>query len=153
MEWDKEKILAFRKKKLGLTQYKFAEVMGTSQKIISEWETGKQKPCGMSQKFLTLLASIDIKRNIREFLSLEQKESGISSEEILALREKLDFSQTEFAEKLGRNHSTISYWESGKKSPGKESLRRIKKLAKEEGIELPQKAQAGKIPESKKTDN
>jgi len=135
MEWDKDTIRAFRKKH-NLTQAQLAKVMGTSRVLISNWETGKQKPCGMSQKFLTLLAFTDIKKDIEEFISSEQKEDKISSDTILALREKLSLSQTEFAEKLGRDNSTVSKWESGQKSPGKKSILLLKKLASEEGISL-----------------
>ena len=149
MEWDKDKIRAFRKR-LSLTQYQFAELLGTSRVLISNWETGKQSPCGMSQKFLTLLAVKDIKRDIEEIKSKEQEFGEISGEKILAFREKLSLSQTEFAERLGRNHSTVSYWERGEKSPGKKSQSWIRKLAKEEGIKL---QELGKETESSLTSN
>ena len=135
MEWDKDKIRAFRKR-LSLTQYQFAELLGTSRVLISNWETGKQSPCGMSQKFLTLLAFKDISRDIEEIKSKEQEFGEISGEKILALREKLSLSQTEFASRLGRNHSTISYWESREISPSKKSLQALRELALREGISL-----------------
>lgn len=144
MKWNKEMIRAFRKKH-DLIQVQFAELLGTSQKIISAWETGKKEPCGMSQRLLTLLATKDIKREIEEIKSKEQKESEISGDTIRAFREKLSLSQTEFAERLGRDSSTVSYWESEEKSPGKRSQSRIRKLAKEEGIDL---SELGKETES-----
>jgi DNA-binding transcriptional regulator YiaG len=135
MEWNKERIRAYRKK-LGLTQDQFASLLGTSQKIISDWETGKQTPCGMSQKFLTLLVSKDIKKDIEEIKSKEQKESPLSGDAIRAFREKLSLSQTEFAEKLGRDHSTVSYWESKEISPSKRSRKALKELAEKFSIDL-----------------
>lgn len=138
MEWNKDTIRAFRKKELGLTQYQIAEVMGTSRVLISNWETGKQNPCGMSQKFLTLLVTKDIEGEIEKVKSKKQKgkESEIFPDTIRAFREKLGLSQTEFAERLGRDNSTVSKWESGQKSPGKKSILLLKKLASEEGIDL-----------------
>jgi DNA-binding transcriptional regulator YiaG len=135
MEWDKDKIRAFRKR-LSLTQYQFAELLGTSQDIISGWETGKQSPCGISQKFLTLLVSKDIKKDIEEIKSNTEKEKRLSPEKLLAFRKELGFSQAQFARKIGRDASTISYWERGEKSPGKKSQSFLRKLAKEERIEL-----------------
>jgi DNA-binding transcriptional regulator YiaG len=57
MEWDKEKIKAFRKK-LNLTQLQLAELLETSQVLISYWETGRRHPCGISQAALTYLAEV-----------------------------------------------------------------------------------------------
>ena len=53
--WDTSKIRALRTK-LNLTQKQFAEIMGTSQILISYWETGKRNPGSISQKCLTFLA-------------------------------------------------------------------------------------------------
>lgn len=63
MEWNKDTIRAFRKK-LGLTQYQFADLLGTSQVLITRWETEKRNPSGVSRKLLTLVAE-------REGVSLE----------------------------------------------------------------------------------
>jgi DNA-binding transcriptional regulator YiaG len=30
--------------------------MGTSRELISYWETGQRNPCGMSKKFLSIIA-------------------------------------------------------------------------------------------------
>ena len=135
MEWKKERIRAYRKK-LGLTQEQFASLLGTSQEIISGWETGRQNPCGMSQKFLTLLASKDIKKDIEKIKSKEQKESSLSGDTIRAFREKISLSQSEFASRLGRDDSTVSYWESKKMNPSKKSLQALKKLAEKSSISL-----------------
>jgi len=55
MEWDTSKIRALRTK-LNLTQTQFASLLGTSQILISYWETGKRNPGSISQKFLTFIA-------------------------------------------------------------------------------------------------
>ena len=135
MKWDKDKIRAFRKK-LSLTQYQFAELLGTSQDIISGWETGKQSPCGISQKFLTLLVSKDIKKDIEEIKSKTEKEKRLSPEKLLAFRKELGFSQAQFASEIGRDASTISYWESGEKHPGKKSRKHLEELTKKKDISL-----------------
>jgi len=57
MEWDKNRIKAFRKK-LSLNTTQFAELLGTSNALISYWERGKKKPSGPSRKALTYLAQI-----------------------------------------------------------------------------------------------
>ena len=51
-------------------------------------------------------------------------------DEIKALRKKLSLSQREFAKKLGVSRNLIFYWESGKKNPSADSLRRLAELAK-----------------------
>ena len=136
MEWNKEEIREFRKK-LSLTQYQFAELLGTSQDIISNWETGKRNPSGPSQKALSLIAGVaDVERDIEKIKSKEQKESPLSGDAIRAFREKLSLSQTEFAEKLGRDHSTVSYWESKEISPSKRSRKALKELAEKFSIDL-----------------
>jgi len=57
MEWDKKKIKTLRNK-LELTQPQLAELLGTSQVLISYWETGKRHPCGISQAALTYFAEV-----------------------------------------------------------------------------------------------
>lgn len=136
MKWDKEKIRAFRKK-LGLTQPQFAKLLNTSDVLISYWETGKRKPSGISQQALTFLAEKkDLERSIEKIKEKKQKEDRISGDTIKAFREKLSFSQTEFAERLGRNHSTVSYWESKEINPSKKSLQALKELAEKSSIDL-----------------
>jgi len=136
MEWNKEKIGAYRRK-LNLTQGQFAELLGTSRRLISYWERGKINPSGPSQKALSLIAGVvNIEREIEEIKSREQEERRISGEEILALREKLGLSQTQFACRLGRAVSCVSRWESGERSPSKRSFLLLKKLAEKEGISL-----------------
>ncbi|RLE63910.1 MAG: hypothetical protein DRJ47_08775 [Thermoprotei archaeon] len=55
MEWNKELIKRFRKK-LNLSQEKFADLLDAPQPLISQWETGKRNPSRISQKALTLVA-------------------------------------------------------------------------------------------------
>jgi len=57
MEWDKKKIKMLRKV-LGLTQPKFAELLNTSDVLISYWERGKRRPSNISQAALTYLAEV-----------------------------------------------------------------------------------------------
>jgi len=52
------------------------------------------------------------------------------TDDIKALRKKLSLSQREFAKKLGVSRNLIFYWESGKKKPSADSLRRLAELAK-----------------------
>jgi len=133
VEWNKDTIKKFRKK-LNLTQVQLAQKLGTSGRLISYWETGKLKPAGISQKALTMLAEKeDIQKDIEE---IKKRGSEISSDTIKAFREKLSFSQTQFAEKLGLNLSTISYWESGQSSPSRKSRKALFDMAEEEGIDL-----------------
>ena len=40
---------------LGLTQEKFAQVMGTFWTTVNRWESGFAKPCGLSLRLLLLL--------------------------------------------------------------------------------------------------
>jgi DNA-binding transcriptional regulator YiaG len=53
--WDKDRVRALRYH-LGLTQDQMAEELGTRQQTISEWETGKYQPRGVSSTLLILVA-------------------------------------------------------------------------------------------------
>lgn len=55
LKWDGESILALRHH-LGLTQTEMAEMLGTRQQTISEWETGMYKPRGASATLLSIVA-------------------------------------------------------------------------------------------------
>lgn len=54
-DWDKKRIYALRKH-MGLTQDELAQMLGTRQQTISEWELGIYKPRGMSQTLLNIIA-------------------------------------------------------------------------------------------------
>jgi DNA-binding transcriptional regulator YiaG len=53
--WDSKNIQSLRRH-LGLTQQEMAELLGTRQQTISEWETGMYQPRGASAKLLSLVA-------------------------------------------------------------------------------------------------
>ncbi len=48
--------------RLGLTQEKFAEKLGVSVSSVGKWETGKDKPRGLSLRALERLAKLSRKR-------------------------------------------------------------------------------------------
>ncbi|MDP2744216.1 MAG: helix-turn-helix domain-containing protein [Dehalococcoidia bacterium] len=53
--WSSAEIRALRRH-LGLTQQGMAEEMGTRQQTISEWETRKYQPRGVSARLLSIIA-------------------------------------------------------------------------------------------------
>ena len=53
--WDSEHIRALRHH-LGQTQRELADMMGTRQQTISEWETGMYQPRGTSSTLLSIIA-------------------------------------------------------------------------------------------------
>ena len=53
--WDSEQIRALRSH-LGLSQCELAELLGTRQQTISEWETGMYQPRGTSGTLLSIIA-------------------------------------------------------------------------------------------------
>jgi DNA-binding transcriptional regulator YiaG len=132
MEWDKEKIKALRNK-LELTQPQLAELLGTSQVVISYWETGRGNPSSISQNFLSLIAE---KISVEEIKEKKQKEQKYNKDTIKAFREKLGLNKTQFASLLSLDTSTVSYWESGEKNPSKTSQKALKSLAEKKGVDL-----------------
>jgi len=132
MEWDKEKIKALRNK-LNLTQPQLAELLGTSQVLISYWETGKRNPAPISQKFLSLIAE---KIDVEEIKLKIKQEQRYNKDTIKAFREELGLNKTQFASLLSLDTSTVSYWESGEKNPSKKSQKALKSLAEKKGVDL-----------------
>lgn len=53
------------------------------------------------------------------------------------LRSKMNMSQKEFGEKIGRSASTISHWESGRHTPTREAQKEINKLAERQELDPP----------------
>jgi DNA-binding transcriptional regulator YiaG len=53
--WESKSIQALRKH-LGYTQTEMAEMLGTRQQTISEWETGMYQPRGASSTLLSMVA-------------------------------------------------------------------------------------------------
>jgi putative transcriptional regulator len=53
--WGSESIQALRRH-LGYTQSEMAEMLGTRQQTISEWETGRYQPRGASATLLSMIA-------------------------------------------------------------------------------------------------
>ena len=53
--WDGNSIQALRRH-LGYTQSEMAEMLGTRQQTISEWETGRYQPRGASATLLFIVA-------------------------------------------------------------------------------------------------
>jgi putative transcriptional regulator len=80
VEWNKDTIKKLRKR-LGLTQSQFAELLGTAQELISQWENEKRFPSGVSRRLLTLVAE-------KEGVDLEELEKISASD--LDIRKKQD---------------------------------------------------------------
>ena len=55
LEWDSKHVRALRQH-LGLTQRELADLLGTRQQTISEWETGMYQPRGASSTLLSIIA-------------------------------------------------------------------------------------------------
>lgn len=53
--WRPEGVLALRRH-LGLSQEALAEELGTRQQTVSEWETGRYRPRGVSARMLSVIA-------------------------------------------------------------------------------------------------
>ncbi len=54
-EWDSRRVRTLRRH-LGLTQCELADMLGTRQQTISEWETGLYRPRGTSSTLLSIIA-------------------------------------------------------------------------------------------------
>ncbi len=55
--WDASLIAALRAH-LALTQSEFAQELNARQHTVSEWETGRYRPSGISARLLTLIAEL-----------------------------------------------------------------------------------------------
>lgn len=59
-----------------------------------------------------------------------------TSETLKNIRLKLCVNKSEFAEMIGVNRSSISYYESGRSQPSFSTVRKIMKVAKEHGVDV-----------------
>ena len=54
-EWQARRVRALRRY-LGLSQQGLAQELGTRQQTVSEWETGRYRPRGISARLLSIVA-------------------------------------------------------------------------------------------------
>ena len=72
----------------------------------------------------------DVKMRVDKVVNSKIKEFG---EQLKQTRMRLNFTQEEFANRLGIKRQTVSSWETGTTSPDVQTLIRLKQLAKETG--------------------
>jgi DNA-binding transcriptional regulator YiaG len=116
------------RKKHGLTQKEFAEILDVTPTTVSNWEQGQTNP---SQERIEEIRNLDVSADEDE----EDSGTSTSGDEIKEIRSKLDLSQSDFAEKLGVSAGTVSNWERGQSNPGSDTLEEIRDLAEQEPAE------------------
>jgi len=107
------------RKRLGLSQEAFAELVGVSTSSLGSWERNSFKP-----------SSIFVKE-MENILEISEKEMN----EIKALRKRLGLSQEALAHLIGVSFQTVNRWERGHSKPSSLSMQRLKTLEQEHKLE------------------
>lgn len=104
--------IRYRRTLLGLSQWELAERMGTTENVISRWETGRHRPTAGSMARLAEALSC----SVAVLYGAPISQFGLA-EQIRARREALGITQEQLAELVGISRITISQWERGKNKP------------------------------------
>lgn len=124
--------------RFNLTQAELAELLGISGAAVTSWETGKTRPSRENRQALMDLRQTD-RDEINRRLSRETPSGGgapelsgtateVTPDDIRAIRQRLDITQRELADRLGVSVNTISNWETGRSSPRRRSLEMLRSL-------------------------
>ncbi|MCH5180702.1 MAG: helix-turn-helix domain-containing protein [Erysipelotrichales bacterium] len=129
-------VLAQRRKELGISQSKIADVLGYSVQTISKWETGKSFPdlpiwgelAKVLQIDLDALINDKIKTNYNNvcfdnIFSAEKFSSNLRKQ-----RKIRDETQKQLADKLGISYQTLLAWEKCMTFPNVEQFKIISKV-------------------------
>ncbi len=126
------------RQRLDLTQTELAELVDVSSASVTSWETGKTEPDRENRKNLVALshltrAEVDqrLGRTAAEVEGEKERErpaEEMAPEDVRAIRERLELSQSELAERLDVSVNTISNWETGRSSPRASNLEKLKGL-------------------------
>ncbi|MFP4029524.1 MAG: helix-turn-helix domain-containing protein [Candidatus Brocadiia bacterium] len=104
-QFDAENIRAMRKE-AGLSQKEMAAELEISSRTVSNWETGSTSPTGKALEAL------------REWSESCEEKTGeeLTGDDIRTLRDEMDLTQKQFAERLGVTATTVGNWETGNTS-------------------------------------
>lgn len=104
----------------GLSQSDFADQLGVSAGTVSNWERGESSPGPAT---------------VEEIKNLDLSDEGqepFDGQEIKDVRDELDLSQSDLADKLDVSPGTVSNWETGKSQPDSETLEEIQGLEEQD---------------------
>ena len=135
MEKFHEKLKVLRKKK-GLTQKSFSNMLNISQSAYAHWEQGKREPNFEKLSMLACIFDVSIDYLLSEnleiskesYLKFKEEKKNLFSVRLKELRLQHGFSQEELSEQIGIKQSSYSDWENGKFKPNYEKLEKIADL-------------------------
>jgi DNA-binding XRE family transcriptional regulator len=144
MKQPNQKLVKFREG-LGLNKPKFAEMVGTNQDSINNYESGRDK--------IRYSSWIQMKRRLNEYgidlpdeifysdeMQHEVDESTmIEADSLLKCRELLGYSRTEMGKVVGLTENGYARYERGEREPLAEVWLKFKAHAKVHGIKLVEK--------------
>ena len=135
MEKFHEKLKVLRKKK-GLTQKSFSNMLNISRSAYAHWEQGKREPNFEKLSMLACIFDVSIDYLLSEnleiskesYLKFKEEKKNLFSVRLKELRLQHGFSQEELSEQIGIKQSSYSDWENGKFKPNYEKLEKIADL-------------------------
>lgn len=117
------------REKLGVSQERFAELLGVNLHSVSRWESGKTSPrpeqkariaairdMGKTQQAI-LIRGVDAAPSLPESARPVPSNSAFDRTELTAFRETRKLAKVQLAVLLGVNENSVGNWESGKTVP------------------------------------
>ncbi len=108
-----------------LTRSQLAGLLDVSETTVYNWEQGETTP-GSDQ--LERIRELQEMSEDRIHRNLAESTGQYSGEHLRELREELELSQSEFADKLDVSAGTVSNWERDINTPGISAIRKIRAL-------------------------
>ena len=122
-----ERLKILRKEK-GYTQTQLAKMLKTSQANLSGWERGEWEPDNDNLKKMALIFGVTVDYLIEANDNRTEKTSKTFFSTLKALRKEKEITQTELADRLFIDQTTVSKWELGKAIPDQKMLLRLAEL-------------------------
>jgi len=114
-------------KRFDLTQEELARLLEVSTVTVTLWETGKSRPRPSNLAQIITLREMS-QEQVDEALGRESVPASVTPKQIKALRKKLSLTQADLAKRLGVSTSTVTAWERGKATPGRQARKALKDL-------------------------
>ncbi|MHC4591649.1 MAG: helix-turn-helix domain-containing protein [Planctomycetota bacterium] len=112
------------RRRLGLTQQELSRLLQVSPVTVTAWESGRSRPRKANLAQIVTLRKMD-RAQIDRALQRESVPAPVRPQQLRRIRRKFSLTQANLAALLGVSAASVTSWEAGKTTPGRESRRLI----------------------------